>query len=340
MLVFTAEQLRTLGHRIFAAAGAPDDVAAHVAFSLVESNLAGHDSHGIIRIPTYVLSVQRGDFVPDARPTVLRESATTAVVSGRWGFGQLAATFAADLAIAKVRASHLAAVGVVECNHIGRLGEYVDRIASAGLIGVVTAGGFPGGAAAPFGGAGRALGTNPFAFGVPAGERPPMIVDFATTVVAEGKLQVLRAKKQPAPLGWILDKDGNPTTNVEDFYSGGSLVAFGGHKGYALGMVAEVLAGSLPGVEKYRGQRRGHGTFVLAIDPDVFRPIEEFGASVDAFFGRVKDVPTAPGFDEVLIPGEPERRSRAQRLAEGIPVAEDTWARLQSLAEELGISIV
>ena len=339
MLVFTAEQLRVVGRRIFVAAGAPDDIAALVAHSLVESNLAGHDSHGVIRIPAYVLAIQRGNLIPNARPSVLRETPTTAVVSGNWAFGQIAAAFAVELAISKARAGHLAAVGVVQCNHIGRLGEYAELAARAGLISMITVGGFPGGATAPHGGAGRALGTNPFAFGVPAAGFAPMIVDFATTVVAEGKLQVARAKKEPVPLGWILDKEGRPTTDVEDFYAGGTLLPLGGHKGYSLGMVAEVLSGALPGVDAFRGDRAGSGMFVLAVDPEVFRPFEEFAAAVASLFQRVKSVPPAPGFDEVLVPGEPEERSRMRRQAEGIPVPEETWSRLESVARELGVDL-
>ena len=163
-----------------------------------------------------------------------------------------------------------------------------------------------------------------------------MVVDFATTIVAEGKLQVLRAKREPAPQGWVLDKEGKPTTNVEDFYSGGTLLPFGAHKGYGLAMVAEVLSSTLSGLSETRGTRTGHGTFVLALNPAAFRPFGDFAAENDALFGKVKSVPTAAGFKEVMVPGEPELRAREKRLVDGIPVAEDTWAKLQSTADELG----
>jgi len=339
MLVFTAEQLRAVGRQVFAAAGAPEDVAAKVADSLVESNLAGHDSHGIIRIPAYVQAIQRGGIVPTARPSILRETPTTALVDGNLAFGQISATFATELAIVKAKEAHLAAVGIVRCNHIGRLGEYAERAARDGLISMIVVGGFGAGGAAPFGGAARALGTNPFSFGVPAGERAPMIVDFATTVVAEGKLQVARAKKEPVPLGWIVDKEGRPTTNVEDFYAGGSLLPFAGHKGYSLSLVAAALGGVLTGGSQQLDRPGAAGTFVLAMDPAAFRPFQEFAAGADSLFQAMKSVPTAPGFDEVLIPGEPEQRSRAKRLAEGIPVAEETWRRLESVARDLGVEL-
>ncbi len=340
MLVFTAEALRAAGRRIFTAAGTPEDVAAHVTDSLVESNLAGHDSHGVIRIPHYVELVEKGHIVADARPSILRETPTTAVVSGNWAFGQVSATYATELAIAKAKESHLAAVGVVRCNHIGRLGEYAELATKAGMIAIMTVGGYAGGAAAPHGGAGKVYATNPFCFGTPADKSEPMIVDFATTVVAEGKLQVARAKKQPVPLGWIVDRQGQPTTDVEDFYTrGGMMLPFGAHKGYGLAMAAEILSATLPGVDVYREGHGGSATFVLVLDPDVFRPFQEFAAAADELFGKIKGLPAAPGFDEVLIPGEPERRNRAKRLAEGIPVPEETWRQLSETARAHGASL-
>lgn len=339
LLLITADRLRSVSQRIFASVGAPEDIAAHVAGSLVESNLAGHDSHGVIRVPAYVDAIRRGLVQPAARPSIISETETTALVAGNWAFGQVAATYATEIAIAKARECHVAAVGVVQCPHIGRLGEYAELAARANLIAMVTVGGFTGGAAAPFGGAGRVMPTNPFAFGVPAERHEPMLVDFATTMVAEGKLQMLRAKHEPAPAGWLLDKHGNPTTNVEDFYAGGMLLPFGGHKGYGLGMVAEVLSGALPGVDEYREGRGGSGTFILIIDPAIFRPFAAFAGSVDAFFDKVKAVPAAPGFSEVLVPGEPEHRSKERRLAEGIPVPEETWSKIAALTTELSLQV-
>lgn len=340
MLVFPAEKLADSARQIFVAAGAPDDIAEKVSQSLVGAMLAGHDSHGVIRVPAYVQQIRAGRLAPAARPSVIRETATTAVVSGNWGFGQIAAFYATDLAIRKARDSQTATVGVVQCNHVGRLGEYSEIVAGAGLVAMSTVGGFAGsGAVAPFGGVGRALGTNPISFGIPTHEHPSLIVDFATSMVAEGKLQVARAKHEPIPEGWILDKEGRPTTNAEDFYTGGVLLPFGGHKGYALSLVAEILGGSLAGVEAYRDDRFGAGFFIWVLDPSAFRPAEDFDASVDRLLDKVKAVPPAPGFAEVLAPGEPEVRSRARRAIDGVPIAEDTWEGLRATAKELGTEI-
>ena len=339
MLTFAPEELRDAAKRIFVAKGAPADIAEHVAWSLVESNLAGHDSHGVIRITPYVQSIDRGSLVPDARPETIAETSTTATVKGNWGFGQVSATYATDLAIGKAKEHKLAAVAIVQGTHIGRLGEYAERIARANLVSIIAVGGFVGGIAAPPGGVGRALGTNPLCFGFPAESSEPMVADFATTIVAEGKVAVLRAKGQQTPEGWILDKDGNPTTNPEDLYSGGTIKLVGEHKGYGLSMAAEALSSILPGIDDYRTGPGGHGTFILAIDPEAFRPFAAFAGGMEALFERVKSVPKATGFSEVLVPGEPEARTRAKRTAEGIPVPEEIWGRLVTIGAELGVEL-
>jgi LDH2 family malate/lactate/ureidoglycolate dehydrogenase len=311
-----------------------------VAHSLVESNLMGHDSHGVIRVPNYVLRVEQGRIVPDARPSILRETSTTAVVQGNWAYGQSAAKYGAEVAIRKAREANVAACAIVQCNHIGRLGEYAVMMAREGMIGMVVTGGFssPFNGVAPYGGVGRALGTNPYAFAVPAGTREPVVADFATSIVAEGKLQVARAKRSQLAEGLILDSQGRPSTDPEDFYQGGMLLPFGGHKGYALALVADLLGSRLGGAEILGEAPHTVGTFILALRIDAFRPLDEFTAAVDGRLGEIKTVPPAPGFQEVLIPGEPEARSRALRLQEGIPIPEETWDKLVETARKYGVS--
>ena len=341
MLVFPAERLQALTQAIFERVGAPPDIAQRVAEALVESNLAGHDSHGVIRIPSYVEAVRRGHVIPDARPTVQKESAVLALVDGGWAFGQVSAAFATDLAVRKAREHGLAVVGIVRCTHIGRLGEYPTMAARQGVIALVTAGGSLAsgvrGPAAPYGGRGRALGTNPIAVGVPGGDFPPLLLDFATTAVAGGKIMVARARRQPLPPGAILDPEGNPSTDPEDFYRGGVMLPFGGHKGYALSMVVELLSGPLTGADAHAATGRTSGTFILAIDAGLFRPLAEFVSVADRVYRQVKETPPAPGFEEVLLPGEPEWRTRARRLAEGIPIEEATWSAIVQVARDLGI---
>jgi uncharacterized oxidoreductase len=345
MPTFSPERLAACGKAVFEAVGSPEPIARRVADALVDANLVGHDSHGVIRIPQYVAAVKDGEVVPGAEPKLLKETAGSALLDGGWGFGQVVALRAAELAVEKAKQQGIAAVGCVKVNHIGRVGEYPETMAKNGVVGFVLAGGFGGrgGRAAPFGGREGILGTNPLSFGVPSGGDEPMLVDFATTAVAAGKIQVARAKGTPLPPGSILDKDGNPTTNAEEFYAGGVMLPFGGHKGYALSMVVELLGRVLTGADDFHEPGRGgpvyerSGTLVVAIDPSLFRDPAAFASGVDATLARVKAVPPAPGFEEVLVPGEPETRTRAQRQRDGIYVEDATVAAIRKTAGELGL---
>jgi len=344
MPTFSADRWRQIGRRVFEAVGSPPDIAARVADALVDANLVGHDSHGVIRISQYVGHVREGHVVPDARPEAIEESETTALVDGKWAFGQLTAEHATRLAIARAKRHRLGAVGAVRCTHIGRLGEYPAIAAREGMIAFVTAGGFIG-QSAPFGGAERALGTNPLSWGFPGESAEPMVVDFATTAVAAGKIQVAKAKREPLPPGSILDAEGRPSTNPDDYYNGGMLLPFGGHKGYSLGMVVEMLGRVLTGSDRYTEHPRGgpvyerSGTFVLVLDPGMFRPRQEYAADVDRTLARIKKVRPAPGVAEVLIPGEPESRARAERERAGIGVADATWESVIQVGRELGVDV-
>ena len=339
MFTIDAEQLTRQARAIFRAAGASDENAEIVTHSLVDANLTGHDSHGVIRIPFYVKEIQEGRLRAAATPTVARETASTAVIDGAATFGQVGSRMAADLAIRKGRESGLGGVAAMNCHHTGRIGEWVERVAGAGMVGMaVTAN--PGGPyqVAPFGGAKGALGTNPIAWAMPRAEgRPPILLDYATSAVAQGKLQVARAKGEPVPPGSIVDAEGRPTTDVEDFFAGGLLLPFAGHKGYSLAVVVQLLAVGLSGGERADG--RGSCLTVLAIDPGAFRPPDEFARYAETVAERLKAVPPAPGFSEVLVPGEPEARTREARSRDGIPLPDRTWEAIQATARELGVSV-
>ena len=341
----SAAELRQVTETIFTAAGAPADLAAEMGEALVGANLAGHDSHGVIRIPAYLRQIASGQLDPGARPEVIKETATTALVDGKWTFGHVAAKYGTSVAIKKAKESGSAVVSIVRCNHIGRLGQWASQAAAEDVIAMVTVGGGGGGAnavrnsAAPFGGAEGAFSTNPISIGMPGGETPDMLIDFATTVVAEGKLQVARAKAAPVPEGCILDKEGRPTTNAEDFYNGGVLLPFGGHKGYALAMFVEMLGGAFTPGDEINGDGRRGGAVIWAVDAFAFRSSESYADNADFVLDRVKKVKPAPGVDEVLIPGEPEARSAAAREKEGIPVADTTWQQIVEGGKSVGVDV-
>jgi LDH2 family malate/lactate/ureidoglycolate dehydrogenase len=338
---FTAQQLRNVAKVIFTAVGAPNDVASYVAESLVECNLMGHDSHGVLRIPIYVERVENGRINPAARPSILKETPATAVIKGSWTFGQVTARFATEVVIRKARETDIAAASMVECNHLGRLGEYTTMIALEGMIGMMILGGFSTSFTfvAPFGGAKPALGTNPYSFAVPAGAYEPFVADFATSIVAEGKLKVAQAKGEPVPEGLVIDSDGRPSTDPNAYRKGGSILPFGGHKGYAMGLFADLLGSLLAGAEILGQPPYTYGACVIALRVDAFRPLDEFTAAVDKRLAEIKAIPPSPGFDQVLIPGEPEARTKAQRLQTGIPVAEETWEKIEAIADKYSVNV-
>lgn len=347
MITQAPAHLIALSRGIFIAAGASPANAEQVARSLVDANLAGHDSHGVIRIPQYVNAIRQGEVVPDAEPTIRRETAATALVDGHWAFGQVSAAFATDLAVAKAKAEGVSLVGIVRVNHIGRLGEWATRAADAEIAAIVLAGGFGGRgqSAVPFGGAKPLFGTNPIAVGIPAGAKADVLVDFATTSVAAGKIEVARAKKAPLPPGSIVDREGRPTTDPEDYYAGGALLPFGGHKGYALSVMVEFLGRIMTGADAFAEEPRGgavyghSGALVIGMNPAFFGEPDRYAAAAANTVDRLKAVPPAPGSSGVLIPGEPEALARSERAEAGVPIAEETWEKIRLVAHDLGVSV-
>jgi LDH2 family malate/lactate/ureidoglycolate dehydrogenase len=340
--VRTAEQLTSLATAIFTAAGASPENAEKVVGSLVGANLAGHDSHGVIRIPSYVEDIKKGRLKPAASPFIAREEGPATTVDGASTFGQVGARFATETAVRKARETVMAGVALKRSHHTGRIGEWAERGAAAGLITLATGGRHRTSerTVAPYGGKAPALGTTPIAWAMPrSGGRPPILLDFATSAAARGKLLVARAKGEPLPPGWIVDSEGRPSTNVEDFFNGGFLLPFAGHKGYAMSVIVELMAIGLSGGDLLDASEHGSCLFVLCIDSKAFRPLEEFDRTVESMAERLKAIPPAEGFDEVLLPGEPEARSRAARSRDGIPLPDRTWEALVSVAGELGVGV-
>jgi hydroxycarboxylate dehydrogenase B len=341
MPIVKAEDLEALAGRIFNARGVPESDAAWIAALLVRANLRGHDSHGVIRIAQYVASMDKGETNPTPQIRVLNETPTTAMIDGDLGFGQVVARYGIGLAIDKARASGLAAVTLQRTNHVGRLADYVELAALQGMIGLmwVNAPLSPG--VAPWGGAARRLATNPHAVGIPGPDGPVMLLDFATSVVAEGKMRVKKNRKQQAPAGWFIDAQGRPATDPEIFYGDpvGSLLTAGEHKGYGLSLAVEILGGVLSGTGP-AGPPPGvfaNGTLMMCLDVERFVPLPEFHKQVAALFGWVKSAPLAQGSREVLIPGEPEARLEAERRRDGVPVEDETWNQIERVGAELGL---
>lgn len=342
--------LEDFAARVCRAVGADEDVAAEVAGHLVRANLSGHDSHGMLRLPQYVAQIDKGTLRPAARPAIVREAAVTALIDAGGGFGHFSTAFALDWALARAAEHGLAAAAIRNSAHIGRLGEYAERAAARGLIAIVTVGsaGPAGGPVLPHGGREPFLGTNPWAIGVPAAERDPLVFDAATSMIAQGKIHVARAAGVPLPAGCIVDRDGRPSTAVRDYDDGGALLPVGspgaGHKGYGLALASALLGGlalaAEPGDDDADGAPgRIGGVFLTAIDPGAFGSSARYRALVGATLDAANQTPPAAGVDAVLTPGEPEARRRDGRAREGVPLSAATWEELRALAARFAVPL-
>jgi uncharacterized oxidoreductase len=330
---------------LFEATGAPPDQARLVAEELTASSLMGHDSHGVIRIPEYVDLAARGTIIPGAAVGVERTGGGSAIVDCGRNYGAVGAHVAVTTAIELAREHKVACVVTRRCNHIGRVGAYVQRAAEGDLIAIATCNSpIHGHFVLPWGGTRGRLGTNPIAYAVPThGE--PILADLSTCVAPEGKIRVYKNREQPLPEGWIVDALGEPSTDPAAFYGPppGAILPLGGpagHKGYALGLLVELLGSPLAGVATTDPTVLGNGLCLLVVDPRAFGPIEAFKDLVEATVAYIKSSkPDDVGAGEVLVPGELEFRTRRRRLVEGIPVDDPTWDAIQQGARKLQVDL-
>ena len=304
----------------------------------------GHDSHGILRVPGYAQALQSGQIQPLGQQIVERESPAVAVIDAHRCIGILMAYEAMALAVAKCQQTGLGAVTVHSASHIGRLGAFPPLAAAQNCIGVIM---LNGGAmfTAPFGGTDRRLPPNPIAISVPTASGTPMMLDITTSMVAGGKLEVLAARNQSAPEGWLVDGSGQTVTDPAALRTphaamlplGGAL----GHKGYGLGMMIDVLAGSLSraGCSREQPTRGASGFLCLALHIEHFVDMDEYLQEVEYLIDWVKSSRTMPGGEAIYLPGELEMLKLAERTATGIPIEDTTWQRLADTASELNVTI-
>lgn len=334
---FSAPYLHAYMRDMLVAAGVTSHIAEEVTEVLVGANLAGHDSHGLLRIPMYMKAMKSGRIVPDAEPTIVQDNGNAIIMDGNQGHGIFTCKKAVEKAIERAKEVGMCVVTFKRIDHIGRLGHYAEMAAHAGCVGFVTVGGGTAGKGStlPYGSKGATFGTNPIAFGIPTGDDTPYVLDFATSVVAEGKLRVARSKGLEVADGTIVDKNGKPTNNPLDFYDGGSLLPFGAHKGSAL-MILPCLLGSLSGNFDHE-TGRAHGCFVMMLDITRFTDLGSYQQSVRHFLDTIKATEPADGVDEVLVPGDFEARNRAHRLVHGIEIPPRILEELKEWNEELGV---
>jgi LDH2 family malate/lactate/ureidoglycolate dehydrogenase len=338
-----ADRLIEIANNLLQGSGAPAEEAATVARHVIGANLAGHDSHGIIQIPTYIDRVDKGDIVPGAEWKIVQESPTTTVVDGHWGFGYVANERAMKYTIEKADKQNIAAATVFRQGHIGRLAAYPMMAAERGMISMITADSGRGPKhVAPFGGMEKRLGTNPISIAMPSDLDGPFFIDMATSSVAAGKINLALARNSDIPEGWILDKNGQATTNPADFKAGGPLLPLGGaegYKGYGLSAMVEIFSGILTGLGHGVEPTGKHndGCFMACFKVEAFRDLKTFKAEVTEFAHYLKDTKPAEGFDEVYYPGEIEHNNEVARGREGVTVEDSTWEKLTALAEKYGM---
>jgi LDH2 family malate/lactate/ureidoglycolate dehydrogenase len=341
MITIPADQLRDLGVKLFTAQGASIERSEYLVNSLVDANLTGHDSHGAHYYIRYSERIKNGHIFKDAVPEVVKESPGSALIDGKWTFGQITAKTAVELAVKKAKENMVAGVGAFNCNHIGRLGWYTSWAAKQGIITTMYANvGHP--SVSVHNGFGRTFGTNPYSASVPTSGDTPFLVDYATSVVAHGKVSVAKAAKKDIPSHWTRDKEGKVTTNSQDLDDGGWLLPIGGYKGMGLQMVSEligaVLTGSRVGPAPYTDPPSPNGVFIMAINPEGFIGADKFKTDTASLIETVKAWPSLEG-EQVLVPGMPEEISKEKRLKDGIQLPEETWEEMVALCKEHGVDL-
>ena len=347
MPTFSAEKLTEFATDVLAAGGLSRDEAALVARSLVGANLRGYDSHGVMRMPFYLDRAEKGEVVPGAEFEVLSETGSLLTVDAHWGFGQTQARRLTERLIAKARSSGVGVGTMKRCSHIGRLGEYCEMAADAALVSMLMVNNH--GAArrvAPPGGKTPRLPTNPLAVGIPNGDQP-VVLDFCTSVTAEGKVRVKRIAGELCPDGWLLDGEGRPTNDPNLLYGHppGTILPMGGsqpYKGFALGLMVEVFTGALSGgvcAREVPINQLGNCVFMMVLDPGHLGGAGHFAEEVSNLIAFVRGCPRVEGVDEIVLPGDPERRTLERKLAEGITLDEGNWRQLVKLAQKLGVDL-
>jgi len=318
---------------VLVTSGADEENARIVAEHLALADASGIVTHGMVHLPSYVQAVADGQILPAAKPRIVSDAHAYALMHGSWTFGHVGALHAMDLAVAKATKTGVAMVGLVGTQHIGRLGHYVERAASSGCAAQVWAGGCTetNPQVAAYGGRERVLGTNPIAFGFPGGNAPPVSYDFATTRVAGMKVAVARKTGETLPPDSIIGPDGLPSTDAEDYFRGGALLPFGGHKGYALSIEAEWLGRVFTGSDRFADATRPddglahQGVLFVALRADAFAPVEQVRAVGDELHARIGATQPAPGFDRVLLPGQLEAEARHRSESEGVRIERAHW---------------
>ena len=337
---------------VFGHAGSSQDEARRIATYLTTANLTGHDSHGVIRVPVYIRWNKMGSVIPNQSAEIVVDTPSLVVIDGKFGYGQTVAPYAVRVGIEKCKKAGLAAVALRNAGHIGRVGDWAEMAAAEGLVSVYFVNAAGSLLVAPFGGVEKRLSTAPYCVGVPRKGQDPIVLDFATSIVAEGKCLVASRGGKKLPKGALIDSDGSLSEDPHVLYGPytsdgprdhtagtGAIRAFGEHKGSGLAFICELLGGALTGTGATAPDRRfANGMLAFYIDPEVVDPAHFFDGEISRYVDFIRGTKPIADGEPVLIPGDPERKTRAERTKNGIPLPDDTWAAIVNTAREVGVS--
>jgi uncharacterized oxidoreductase len=345
-----ARTLRAQVATILIAAGSTEAEARTVADNLVLANLSGHDSHGVGMVPRYVDAVLEGGLKPNAAARVTLDAASLLALDGQRGYGQVVGEQAMRLGMDRAKTTGSCVLALANAHHLGRIGHFAEMAVAEGLVAMHFVNVLSRPVVAPWGGADGRYGTNPCCIGVPLKGREPFVLDFATSRVAQGKMRVAHNEGRQVEPGYLIDEQGRPTTDpgvvvvpqANGFF--GALMAFGEHKGYGMAVACELLGGALTGNGTWHRPADNaravvNGMLTILIDPGKLGTQLPFDKEAAAFVDWLKQSPPAPGFDSVLIAGEPERQARVRREREGIVIDDQTWAEIGHAATKVGASL-
>ena len=346
MPTITPAALESFAEKLLLAGGASAEEASVTAKSLVDSNLRGYDSHGVMRLPYYIQAIKDGEVISGAPLTVISEGPSRVVADANWGVGQVQAVRMLKLLAAKAKETGQGIGTMTHCGHIGRLGEYCELMAGEGLVSLLMVNSH--GAAvrvAPPGGKAPRLSTNPLAIGVPH-KNAPLVLDFSTSATAEGKVRVKKIAGEKVPEGWLLDNEGRPTTDPNTLYGSppGSILPMGGtqaYKGFGLGLMIEIFTGAISGGVTARPkpyEKKGNCVFMMLIDPGLYGGAEHFRAEVEQLVEYIRSSPRMEGCDEILLPGDPERKLCERRTANGLTLDVENWNALVAAGQKFGVA--
>lgn len=343
-LLIQASKLQAILEQIALKGGSSPLEATRVASNLVEANLTGHDSHGAGMMPRYVAALLEGGLKANQHPSVVLDAGALLRLEGNRGYGQVIGLEAMQLGIERAKRDGVCVLGLANSHHLGRIGHWAEQCAAAGLVSLHFVNVVSRPIVAPWGGRDARIGTNPVCIGIPRTDQPPIILDFATSQIAHGKIRVAYNQGKTLPEGMIMDDQGKPTSDPRFAMLPplGAILPFGEHKGYGLALIAELLGGALAGGQTQHSPDAGekrvvNGMFSIIVNPSSLGTGEHLEAQTKAFTEWVLQSPPQDGVERVLLPGEPERMHKQERLAKGIPVDPTTWQEILEAAQKLGL---